>query len=122
MKNYNLIEFTKYNELDKLFDTSAATILGAGGPIEDWIIGIQEWIKENQYGEAKTFYLYSGKLVNIKYGLTGDNAFKDDLTILSYELDNVNQDKYGKYCIDRLQKGIRWFDDIINNSVKDENI
>lgn len=65
-------------------------------------------------------YVVSGKLMNEAFGLTGSNAYKEDLHILSIPLDQFN-------CVNplimwRLTCGARWFDDIVDNNARREGV
>lgn len=113
MANYKKIGIS---DLDKLYKGSYSTILGAGGPIEEWIDGISDWMKENDLGEMSDIYVFKGSDVNKKYGLSGKNQFKNDLVILAWSNNKINM---SKYAVKRLSMGIRWFDDIIDNSKPD---
>ena len=53
--------------------------------------------------------------MNINYGLTGSNKYKDDLTIVSIKNEDIKN--LGAIIIPRFQVGGRWFDDIVNNNV-----
>lgn len=56
-------------------------------------------------------YTYTGKMMNNVYGLTDDNAYKDDLTFITIP------DYYNPMV--KLKLGARWFDDIVaNNSIR----
>ena len=46
--------------------------------------------------------------------ITGDNAYPDDLTILSIELDNITNVE--TMFIKKFEVGARWFDDIVDNN------
>ena len=60
-------------------------------------------------------YYFKGKLMNEAYGLTGSNAYQDDLTFL------VIPDFYNPMF--KLAVGARWFDDIVaNNSIRQNAI
>ncbi len=103
-------------KLDELYEGSALTFEGIvpkEAPL--WIGSFKGVtpIKENI-----TAYLFSGKMMNDKYGLTGDNAYQDDLNILSIPLDAF--EKIGEVAFARLQIGGRWFDDIVDNNKRRE--
>jgi len=62
------------------------------------------------------FYTVSGKTMNDKYGLTGDNAYPDNLTIVMVMLkDLVNP---MKVAVPRFTWGGRWFTDIVDNNAR----
>lgn len=60
-------------------------------------------------------YWFKGEVMNREFGLTGTNAYPDDLTFL------VIPDYYNP--IVKLQLGARWFDDIVaNNRIKENSV
>ena len=55
--------------------------------------------------------------MNDTYGLTGRNAYSDDLSIVS--VTDINQ---MKVTLPRFEVGGRWFDDIVdNNAMRERN-
>ena len=54
--------------------------------------------------------------MNNAYGLTGENAYKDELTILSIKLEDI--ENVGAIIIPRFDIGGRWFDDIVDNNAR----
>ena len=68
--------------------------------------------------QEMTGYTWTGRLMNEMYGLTGENAYADDLPFLSFELDSFdgegNLDVFKMYC------GARWLDDIVRNNALNE--
>ena len=65
--------------------------------------------------EIKKMYVITGKQMNnFKVPLTGDNAYPEDLTILSIELDNITD--VSKLFLKKFEVGARWMDDICDNN------
>lgn len=64
------------------------------------------------------FYKISGKVMNEYYGLTGDNAYPDALTICSMKLADI--ENVGAIIIPRFQIGGRWFNDVVDNNARRE--
>jgi hypothetical protein len=62
-------------------------------------------------------YIFAGALMNSTYGLTGDNAYPDDLMFLSITSKYVNNE-VAPYHPFRAQGRYRWFDDIVINNAK----
>ena len=58
--------------------------------------------------------IISGKTMNEYYNLSGKNAYKDELTIVSIPLNQLNN--IDKLAIARFEVGARWFDDIVDNN------
>ena len=54
--------------------------------------------------------------MNNAYGLTGTNAYKDELTILSIKLEDI--ENVGAITLPRFDIGGRWFDDIVDNNAR----
>jgi len=106
---------TTEEQLKEIYMKSQSTIVGAGGPIQEWIDGISEWMKENDFGEMSGIVVFKGKDVNRIWNLEGNNRFQDDVTFLSWSNDKIKN--MNRYCIERFKMGIRWFDDIIDNSL-----
>ena len=65
-----------------------------------------------------TMYNWTGKEFNEKYGLTGSNAYPDDLNFLSIPLDTWSEQ--GNLPIVKMQVGARWLDDIVDNNARRE--
>ena len=111
-----IIYVTTRPELDNLYNQSALTWEGTSTDKEN-LNAIKDWL--NQYGALEngepTFHIISGKLMNDAYGLTGDNAYPDDLSIIS--VTNINQ---AKVIIVRFRVDGRWFDDIVDNNARRE--
>ena len=110
----NAIELTLEN-IDQAYDNWYYTILGAGGDINEWMNGYQDLCDKAEIGTIKQWYRTTGKVLNDKWGLIGDNRFQDDLTILMFDYEGMN---IGKLAIFKLRAGDRWFTDIIDNSVR----
>lgn len=63
-------------------------------------------------------YHIKGGLMNREYGLTGDNAYQDDLSILYFRLDDMENPN--ALAIPRFAVGGRWFDDVVDNNARRE--
>lgn len=92
------------------------TILGAGGDINEWTDGYQKLCNEEKIGTIPQWYKTTGKVLNDRWNLKGDNRFNDDLSILMFTYEGMN---IGKLAIFKLKMGDRWFNDIIDNSIPD---
>lgn len=58
-------------------------------------------------------YIFTGKMMNETYSLTGDNAYKDDLTFLAIP------NYYNPMM--KIKLGARWMDDIVANNAIRQN-
>ena len=112
-KEFELIEATD-EDLNKLYDGSALTFEGLASD-EDSLKAMIDFFKENTKITipAKVYHLTGAKM-NSMYGLTGSNAYPDDLNIISLPLDNWKE--MGNLPIIKLRIGARWFDDIVDNN------
>lgn len=102
-------------EFEMLYKGSAYTVTGAGGPLEDWMIQITKALEEGEIGTPKEFYTFKGKQMNENYSLSGNTAYKDDITFLSFPLDNLD---VGKLAMFKIRMQDRWFDDIVDNNAR----
>lgn len=103
---------------DELYDGSAYTIVGAGGDLKEWEDGYQDFLDQCGIGKISKWYRFTGKEMNDFYGLTGRNAYKDDLNFLAFSLDGLDA---SKLAIFKLQMHDRWFDDIVDNNKRNED-
>ncbi len=68
--------------------------------------------------ESIDAYTWSGAVMNALYGLTGDNAYADDLPFLSFDNDSFDGD--GSLSVFKMTVGARWLDDIVRNNELNE--
>ena len=104
-------------ELDYLYGQSALTWEGMSADEEN-LQAISDWLREHgaaAFNMTPVFHIIAGKLMNEIYGLTGDNAYPDDLTLVS--VTGIDQ---MKIAIPRFEVGGRWFDDIVDNNARRE--
>lgn len=99
--------------LDKAYNGSYYTIIGAGGNLDEWKNGYQELLNKEGIGTIKEWITFTGADMNNKYQLKGDNAYPNDLTFLAFPLDGLN---IGKLAMFKLRMEDRWFDDIVDNN------
>ena len=90
------------------------TILGCGGPLEDWVTGVNEALTEEKIGTPTTWFQTTGADINhfAGAGIPERDKFPGDLTVLMFPLDGLN---VGKLAAFKMRVGARWFDDIIDN-------
>lgn len=103
-------------QLDNLYNNSALTIEGlAEESIPDFI----EWLEENTTftTDKPIMYVTKGNIMNEAYGLYGDNAYDNDLTIVSV----IDIEKM-KIALKRFSIGARWFDNIVDNNARREGL
>lgn len=101
--------------IQQAYDGWYYTILGAGGDINEWMNGLQEIFDKEGIGKVHQWYHTTGKVLNNRWDLTGDNRFKNDLSILMFDYKGMD---VPKLAIFKLRAGDRWFTDIIDNSVR----
>lgn len=112
----NIINVTTREQLDDLYNQSALTFEGLSADEEN-LNAVREWLKEHgaiKYVEPD-FHIITGEFMNEQYGLSGDNAYPEDLTIVS--VTDINQ---AKIILARFEVGGRWFDDIVDNNARRE--
>ena len=112
MKSKNTI--AKVN-LQEAYKGSYYTIIGAGGDLQEWLDGYEKMLAEKEIGKPKAWFSAKGAQVNKEFGLTGNEAFKTRLTILFFPLDGLD---VSRLAIFKLRMGDRWFDDVIDNSLR----
>jgi hypothetical protein len=110
-------EITTEKELINLTNTSAYTITGAGGDLNEWIKGYTKILNDNNVGTPKEWYTFNGELMNTTYKLKRDN-YNPTLTFLSFSLDGLD---VGKLAMIKLKLGDRWLDDIVDNNLRREH-
>lgn len=103
------IVLTKLEELKDL--GSALTIEGLA---EDYIWQFFDWIKKYTPMKQEIAYIIKGKTMNKIYGLTGNNAYGDDITLVAIKLEDMED--WSKIMFSRFEIGARWFDDIVMNN------
>ena len=109
------IMVTDKDMLQELYDDSALTIEGlAESSIPDFI----DWIKKLTPLKREVAYITKGGVMNMAYGLTGNNAYPNDCNIVSVKLDDMED--YAAVVMPRFNIGGRWMDDVINNNVSRE--
>jgi len=106
------------DELQNLARTSAYTIQGCVGDLNDWITGYNDLLAKEEIGTPKQWYLFTGKQMNETFNLTGKRRYKTKLTFLAFSLDGLD---VGKLAMFRLCMLDRWFDDIVDNNAEAEN-
>ena len=66
--------------------------------------------------KQERLYIVSGWVMNNAYGLTGKNAYKDDLTIFCIKLEDI--ENVEAITIPRFEIAGRWSDDVIDNNAR----
>ena len=100
-------------QLDELEKGSALTFIGCINTDENIQLYF-DWIKKRTAVKQERVYIISGWVMNNAYGLTGSNAYQDDLTILSIKLEDI--ENVGAITLPRFEIGGRWFDDVVSNN------
>lgn len=114
------IDVTSKAQLDELYNNSALTFEGLSSD-EESIKGLVKWLKEHsEISNPLPIHIISGQTMNINYRLTGENRYKDDLTIISIK--NYDIKNLGAIIIPRFEIGGRWFDDIVDNNATREEV
>ena len=108
--------YTELTTLQELEDLGSA--LTIEGLTEDSIKDFIGWVKQYTPMINETAYIIKGKTMNTVYGLTGDNAYPDDVNIVSIKLEDMENSM--AVVMPRFQIGARWFDDIVMNNAARE--
>ena len=100
--------------LNEFCDASAFTFEGLDITNKKGMADLEKTLRENGYNQKDfVVYWFKGSVMNKCYGLTGSNAYKDDLTFA------VIPNYYNPLI--KLSCGARWFDDIVANNAIRQN-
>ena len=99
------------------YEGSYYTITGCGGDLQAWKDGYEKLLAEKKIGKPLAWYDFTGADMNAEYGLTGLNAYEDDLRFLCFPLDGLD---IGRLAFFKLIAADRWFDDIVDNNRRRE--
>lgn len=112
------IKVTTKEKLDELYNCSALTFTGVTAD-EESLNNIADWIKQySNISNPLPMHIISGQVMNDNYHLTGTNAYKNDLTLISIKLEDIKD--VNAIVIPRFKVEGRWFDDIVNNNASRE--
>ena len=98
--------------LEELVKGSALTFEGLA---ESSFDGFLDWVDGIAGLKTRRLYVTKGKLANCEWLLTGDNAYRNDLNIVSVKLDDIKD--RNKIVMARFQVGARWMDDIHDSNI-----
>lgn len=116
----NVIKVAEKEQLDMLYNDNACTLVGLEeSSVGDMLEAMCDrgFIKDGSLNVD--VYIIKGCIMNDVYGLTGDNAYQDDLTIVCVPLKFMkNIDKFAVTM--RFEYGYRWFNDIVDNNTLHE--
>jgi len=102
-------------QLDELYNSSAFTLIGLESSDES-INGLIDWIKKySEVSNPLNIFITSGSTMNKEYNLSGENMYKNNLTIVSIKNQDIKQ--LMRIVVPRFEIGGRWFDDIVNNDL-----
>lgn len=114
----NIINVTTKEQLDTLYDQSALTWVGLSSD-EGNLETVRNWLEE--HGAIKEvepdFHIITGEFMNEQYGLSGPNAYPEELTIVS--VTDIDQ---AKITIPRFEVGGRWFDNIVDSNTRRKEV
>ena len=94
------------------------------GLCKESIPDLANWLVEEagsltkEEAEEKDAIVFSGKQLNTLWGLTGDNRYPDNLTIICVSLEGLRN--IPKLSIRRFAVGGRWFTDVRDNNLRRE--
>ena len=110
-----IIAVKNKEQAQKLYENSAFTIEGLA---EDSYNALLDWIKEYTDVKHERFYVIDGYVMNLLYGLTGNNSYQEDVHIVCMMLDDMENPM--AIAIPRFSIGGRWFDDVVDNNLRRE--
>ena len=117
MKNeikINRIKVTTRKQLDKLYNCSALTVIGLQDSDEE-LKAFGKWIQcRTKISQPLPIYIIKGKTMNEEYGLTKENAYPEEINLISVDLNDIEMGS--KIILERFSIGRRLFDDIVNNN------
>lgn len=106
-------------DLEDLYNDNSLTIEGLReDSIHDFVDDFEFLMREEI--SCLDVYVTKGALMNRTYGLTGTNAYPDDLSIVSIKLENFREGALGHVAMKRFSCGGRWFNDIVDNNARRE--
>lgn len=111
----NIITVKNKEMLEELRNDSSLTIEGLA---EESIKEFLNWIKRYTELKKEDVYITKGNIMNLAYNLSGDNAYSDDINIVSVMLSDMENPV--KVAMPRFEIGGRWMDDIIDNNLRRE--
>lgn len=81
---------------------------------------VTEWMAKYgaKFKDGASVYVTEGKDMNAAEGLTGSNAYPNDLHIVSFRLEDI--ENWQKLMLPRFEVGGRWMDDILENNRRRE--
>lgn len=111
----NIIEVEVRETLDELYHTNAICLLGLERrSFGDFLAWLKD-VAEVKLKEDFTIFWVTGEKMNRFYGLTGSNAYPDDLDILLISL--WDTEDIGKLPMLRFEiDGLKWFCDVVDNN------
>ena len=112
-----LIEANK-TQIEELRNKSAFTFVGAISNLAEWMVGINDVLKQNGINQVSEFYTWKGKLMNDIYDF---NVYQDDITFLAFDITEIPMDQIGRLTMLKIQYGARWLDDIVDNDLARES-
>lgn len=116
MATKELISVTPANAkeiFEVAYDHSYYTIIGCGGDLTEWIEGYKDLLKKDGIGTPERFITFKGRDMNAYYGLSGSNAYNEDLTFIAFSIKGLDT---SKLAIFRLYMVDKWFDDVVDNN------
>lgn len=101
--------------LDELYQSDAICLLGLNKGCHMEFIDWMESECDVRFKPTMKVFEVSGEMMNRSYGLTGDNAYSNDLNIVLISLNDVED--IGKLPMRRFEmEGLKWFCDVVDNN------
>lgn len=109
-----IVKVTLKKELNVLYKDCALTIIGLS---EESFPKLIDFLKQHTTVYRERLFVISGKTMNEKYHLTGDNVYKEHLHIVCVSLEDIDADGI---IFPRFEIGGRWFNDVVDNNARRE--
>lgn len=83
------INVTSKEQLDELYKSSALTFTGVSS-YDESLNQMLNWIKDkSEISNPIKIHIIKGNIMNNNYELTGNNAYKDNLTLISIKTEDI---------------------------------
>lgn len=108
--------------LEQAYKGSYYFLAGCGGDLQEWVDGVENYLKMFEIGKPKQWFVTTGRDINDFasapfWTIEGDANFQPHLICLLFSLEGLDIPKLALF---KVQMQDRWFDDVIDNMRKGE--
>ena len=118
--SYGIVEVKSARQFQHLEKTDALTVEGLIAD-DDSFCGLEDFLAGHDAIDGHgidEFWIIKGADMNAHYGLTGDNAYPDNLTIVNIPLDQITN--ITAIALPMREFGGRWYSDVVDNNLRRE--